>query len=199
MIRYYVMPIITVPVGDRLVRIPKYIFHEGNEGGVAVQLWSPMDYGLIDACIVACMLTQEQHEILVAEPDCVAAPEILDNAISEIAIPKVQQVLEALRIPADWVTSAYTYRQILRMMAGLFQFAQRHHGLHNEALIDNVDQLDITWSVIPADRKARILQTADSLGYVYTDVTSTWTVRRILKYLGDQWGTRVFLFGFTSL
>jgi hypothetical protein len=154
-----------------------------------------MDYGLIDAGLVAADVSQEQHESIVANPDVAAPPQNIDQAISEAAIPQVQNVLEQLRIPADWVTTAYTYRQILRMLAGLFQFAQRHHGMHNEALIDNKAQLELRWNQIPQARRERIQATADALGYDYSDVLGAWLVRRILKHLAEQWGDQVFYLG----
>lgn len=194
MIRFYIMPI----VFTNNARGPKYLKWRENQGGIDCQ-WSMRDYGLIDAGLVACNLSQAQHEQLVAEPDVAAAPEDIGQNISEIAIPRVQQVMEALRIPADWVDSTYTYRAILRMIGGLFLFAQRHNGLHNEQLIDSVDQLDLRWNQIPPARRQRIVATADALGYDYGEVANQWTVRRILKHLGDQWGEMPILFGFVTL
>lgn len=195
MIRFYIMPIMVVD-GNR--RGPKYLRWRFYPAGINCR-WSMTDYGLIDAALVACDLTQDQHEQLVAEPDVVVAPEDIDQNISEIAIPKVVQIMEALRIPADWVDSTYTYRTILRMVAGLFLFAQRYHGMHNEALIDFTAQLDLRWNEIPKARQDRIKATADEKGYDYSAVQPTWLVRRILKHLGDQWGETPILFGFVIL
>ena len=96
MIRFYILPIITVGTS----RGPKYLRWMLNPDGLPVAQWAMKDYGLISAALVACNLTQEQHEQLVAEPDVAAAPEDIDQNISDIAIPRVQQVMEALRIPA---------------------------------------------------------------------------------------------------
>ena len=196
MIRFYVLPVET----NASARGPKYFAwrFDPDPPGIACK-WGLMDYGLIDACLLAADITQEQHEQLTANVDVAAPPQNIDQSISEIAIPQVKAVLEELRIPADWVTGAYTYRQILRMIAGLFQFAQRHHGLHNEPLIDNKSQLELRWNQIPIARRERIQQTADSLGYDYSAVAGTWLVRRILKHLGDQWGARPFYMGGVEL
>jgi len=195
MIRFYILPI---EIAEGNHRGPMYLKWRFNATGIDCK-WSMKDYGLIPAAMVACDLTQAQHEQLVTNPDVAAAPENIDNNISDIAIPAVKEVLEALRIPAGWVTNAYTYRQILRMVGGLFLFAQRYHGMHNEQLIDNVGQLDLQWSQIPTDRQNRIKATADALGYTYADVKNTWLVRRILKHLADQWGNTPILFGFVTL
>ena len=144
-------------------------------------------------------VTQEQHDALVANSDVTAVPENIDQNITSGAIPAVKTALETLRIPADWVTTAFTYRQILRMVAGLFQFAQRHYGMHKEVLIDSQAQLDLRWNQIPLARRNRILATADSLGYDYSAIQPTWLIRRILKLLADAWGSQVFHFGITDL
>lgn len=186
MIRFYVLPIAIDPV---MGRHPKYVsMNDGADGWLVLTRWGMFDYGLIDAALLCANVTQEQHEILAAEPDVAAVPENIDGNISEVALPKVVSVLEALRVPAGWVDTTYTYRQILRMFGGLCQFAQRHNGLHGERLIDSQAQLDLRWNQIPADRQQRIIATADSFGYDYSEITNQWLIRQILKHLADQWG-----------
>jgi hypothetical protein len=195
MIRFYILPIEEISNA----RGPKYIKWQFNPGGIQPQRYSMKDYGLINAALIAIEFDQAQHEQLVAEPDVAAAPENLDNNISEVAIPQVQAVLEALRIPAGWVDSTHTYREILRMVGGLFMFAQRHNGLHGEDLIDNQAQLNLRWNEIPGDRQDRILVTADNMGYDWSEVENSWLIRRVLKHLADQWGDTPILFGFVTL
>jgi hypothetical protein len=194
--RFYILPIETVGAH----RGPKYFTwrYDPDPPGINCP-WGLMDYGLIDACLVAADISQEQHESLAANLDVAAPPQNIDQAISEIAIPQVKAVLEELRIPADWVDSTCTYRQVLRMIAGLFLFAQRHYGMHLEPLIDSKSQLELRWNQIPAARRERIQATADALGYDYSAVTGTWLIRRILKHLGDQWGAKPFYVGGVEL
>jgi hypothetical protein len=184
--RFYILPLEV----NGAYRGPKYF--DGWRGdpspGGLVCHWSLFDYGLINACLIWADVTTEQHNALIAHNDVAAAPANIDQNISEGAIPQVQAVMEALRIPADWVTTEYTYRQILRMIAQLFMFAGRHHALHGEALIDSPDQLNLRWNQIPLARRQRIIETADSLGYDYAEVQPTWQIRRILKHMADQWG-----------
>ena len=197
MIRCYLLPIESVVLEDgNIARGPKYFQWrlDPDPPGLAVK-WGMMDYGLIDAALLVAEVTQEQHDTLLLNSDVTSPPENIDQNIASGAIPAVQAALETLRIPADWVTTAFTYRQILRMVAGLFQFAQRHHALHNEQLIDSQAQLDLRWNQIPIARRNRILATADSLNYDYSAVQNTWLIRRILKHLSDQWGVTVFHIG----
>jgi hypothetical protein len=193
MIRWYFMP--NLPYSD--TRLPKYLYHGRfpERGGVQVASWHKLNYGLIDACLVWADLTQEQHEQLAAEPDVAAVPLNLDETVSDTALPRVKAVMEALRIPAEWVTTAYTYRTLLRMVAGLMLFACRYHAMHNEQLIDSVAQLDVRWNQIPSARQNRIKATADDMGYDYSAVQPTWLVRRILLHLAQQWGVAPILIG----
>lgn len=195
-VRFYVLPIETN--GD--TRGPKYLDWRFDPDPPGIDcLWSMKDYGLINAALVAADVSAAQHASLSGYADVAAAPVNLDNNVTAGALPIVVNVLEALRIPAGWVTTAYTYREILRMIGGLFMFAQRHHGIHNEQLVDNVGQLDLEWNQIPLARRQRVVETADSLGYDYSAVQATWKIRRILKHLGDQWADTPILFGLTTL
>lgn len=191
MIRFYILPIENItddPGTPGTLRRPKYVEDMGLT-------WGAIRYGLVDAAIVAAHVTQAQHELLVSNSDVESVPENIDQNISDIAIPKVVAVMEQLRIPAGWVDNTYTYRQILRMMASLFQFAQRYEGMHYEQLIDNQAQLDLRWNEIPLAKRQRIMATAYYLGYDYSEVTNQWKVRNMLKYLGDQWGDQPFHIG----
>lgn len=193
--RFYILPVVEVQEENppRMMRKAKYLHEMDTPSG------GMRDYGLIDAAVAAADVTQEQHESLVANLDVVSPPEDLDQNVSDIAIPKIKAVMEQLRIPAGWVDTTFTYRQVLRMIVGLFQFAQRHWGLHGEVLIDNAGQLDLRWNQIPQERRERILATADALGYEYDEVENSWLVRRIFKYLGDQWGEKPFKIGGNEL
>jgi len=187
MIRFYILPMqhIIDERGD--LRGPKYFKWRDDLTGLTVPRRG-LDYGLIDAGLVVAQVSQAEHDWLIGHPDVVSPPLNIDQNISDAAIPKVVTVLEELRIPAGWVDNTYTYREILRMVGSLFKFSQHYHGTHREPLIDNVGQLDLEWNQIPQDRRQRILETADELGYDYSEIQNTWKVRKILKHLSDQWG-----------
>jgi len=193
-VRYYVMPITVV---DGTYRGPKYFKWRFNPTGIACQ-WSMKDYGLISACLCAADVTDAQHATLSGYSDVACAPVNIDNTLAG-ALAAVRNVLEALRVPADWATASNTYREVLRMFGGLCMFAQRYHGMWAEQLIDSQAQLDTRWSQIPLARRQRIIETADAMGYDYSSVQNNWQVRRILKLLSDQWADTPILFGFTTL
>ncbi len=197
-IRYYILPrdeIINPTTGNESYG-PKYIWWQCNpplatHDGLQIP-WSGYYYGIIPAMLIAADVSQEQHDQLVAETDVAGAPIDIDTYVTTAAIPKIQTVLEALRIPAMWVDETYTYRQLLRMVAGLFQFSDAYFGQYREALIDNQAQLDLTWEQVPIDRREKIKTIARQFRWDYAIVTREWSVRQTLKYLADQWGSARF-------
>lgn len=191
-IRYYILPEETGIVPGKGPKYLKWRFDPDPPGLDIGYIY--MSYGLIPAGLVCANVTSEQHDILAALPDVAAAPENIDQTIGPAAVGIVQNVLETLRIPAEWVDTTYTYRDILRRVAGLFQLSQAYKGMHGDQLITAASQLDLRWNQIPTDRRANIQATADALGYTYADVTNQWTARRILMYLGNQWGNKPFVF-----
>jgi hypothetical protein len=196
-IRFYVLPLEVNPAGARR---PKYIHWRGDTDPALLRC--PVyvyAFGLINAGLMAAGVSAEQHDRLASHADVAAAPADLDETIGAGALAQAQAALEALRVPAEWVTTAHTYRQVLRALAGLFQFAKRHHALHGEPLIESAAQLDLRWNEIPAARRDRLQATAAALRYDTSAVQPAWLVRRSLKHLGDQWGARAFDFGFTTL
>lgn len=192
--RYYILPI--EQAGN--ARGPKYLKWRFDPSGLDV-FWSGMDYGLIPKMLVVADVTTAQHNGLSAQPDVLSLPADIDNTVTSQALPAVQTGLESLKIPGNWVHTSHTYRDILRMVGGLFQFAQRHHGLHDQLIVpDNID-LSKTWGDLPLEWRQNLAATADSFGYDYSGVTASTTIRAILKNLSDQWGDTPINLGLTTL
>ena len=193
-IRYYIIPIEDVSSA----RGPEYLKWRYGSGTLDVE-WSGKDFGVIDQMLCAVNAEQVDHDVLLAQGDVVKIPVNLDNNVAAGALASVRSELENLGIPGNWITTAYTYREILRFVAGLFFFAQRHHGLHNQELRPFSVDLDDVWSDLPLVWRANLRLTADSFGYDYSAVTGSTTLRAVLKSLGDQWGNTPIEFGFTTL
>ncbi len=193
-VRFYLIPIDVV--NNR--RGPKYLKWRENPTGLDVP-WSMMDYGLVNTALVAADVTSPQHNQLAQEVDVTAIPANIDDTVSTQALATVRSELEALNIPGNWVTTSHTYREILRVVAGLFQFAQRHHGLHNKIVLPNENNMDQNWGDLPAAVRSELAATADSFGYDTSGVTASTPIRAILKNLADQWGEQEFNMGITTL
>lgn len=193
-IRYMLMPMEEISGG----RGPKYLLWRNNPTGLDVP-WGMFDFGLLPTGLVACDVTNAQFNTLTGNSDVTGVPANIDNQIGAGALSAVRANLESLRIPGNWIQSTNTYREVLRFVSGLFQFAQRLHGLHQRILIPDTLNLDNTWGDIPQGWQDDLRDTADSFNYDYSQVNASTPIRAILKSLGDQWGNTPFNLGITVL
>lgn len=186
--RLYVIPIVGSGSSRLDPRHPQYV----NEAGLD---WSAMDYGAIPWCLCAADTDTAQDAALTANADVRGLPDNLDQAVGG-ATTAVRNALEVARLPAGWVTSATTYRAVVRAVAGLLQFAQRYTAVSGgQELVASQAALDLRVNQLSAQRRADLGDAADSLGYDTSAITGTTTVRQALKVLADQWGDRPFVLG----
>src|SRR3990167_3588597 len=125
MLKIYLIPI--EQVGS--ARGPEYFAWRFDSNGPSINCrWSLMDYGFIQyALLVAHDILITDHAALILNADVYAFPDNLDLSITDKAVMDV--LFESINIPTDWITPATTYRQLLRNLAGLFQFNQRYGGI----------------------------------------------------------------------
>jgi hypothetical protein len=194
LIRWYIWPVDEIFTAGSLHRGPKYLKWLQNPTGIDVR-WSWMDYGLMPSGLLVADVTAAQHAQAAAQPDIVVVPENIDNTIGAVALPMVQAELEALHIPAGWVNTTHTYRDVLRKTAHLFLLAQRYHGRTAKRLIDAGYNLNSTIASLPQSVRSSLNEAAQSLDYDTSAIQGTWTVRQALGYLADQWGNEPLKFG----
>jgi hypothetical protein len=160
---------------------------------------SYIDYGLIDQCMLVSDISSADHTSLTAHADVLAIPVNLDNNLTAAAVTSARNYLEGIGMPADWVSTSYTYRQVLRVVAGCFLFMQRVTAILGRSITLTGGTLDLQVQNIPADIRAALAQAADELGYDYSGVTGTTTVRQILRAMAQAWGTSSINFGLATL
>lgn len=180
-IRLYLVPLDESTPG---YRGPKYLRWRMNPNGLDV-VWNAMDYGLHPVALVVADVDTVQHNTLIGNSGVVSLPANLDQSIGA-ALANVQNALEGLSIPSDWVTAGMTYRRVVRSVLCLFQIAQRYHGMHVARLLEQ-GTLDTTVGQLSPATRQRLNQAAQSMGFDTSGISSTWTMRRALKYLLDQW------------
>lgn len=191
-VRFYIMPIEVV---NETKRGPAYLKWRFNPDGVDAP-WSMKDFGFQDTCIVAADVTAAQHQTLVANSDVVAAPANIDNIIDTVAKrDNVRDKLEDLNVPAGWVQTGMSYREVLRPVTHLFMFAQRYHALTGRKMVEPGYNLNTRISDLPLEVRQGLQQAADDLGYDTSGIAGSWLYRRGLKHLGDQWGESPVIFG----
>jgi hypothetical protein len=191
--RYYLVPKLQDTTSFPFpVNRAKYMF-AGDLGPT----WAPgayqsMDYGAEALFLVAADLTPADHTTLTSQPDVIAIPSPIDTNVSAGALPTVQAKLEAADIPGNWVTTAHTYRQVLKAIVRAIAFNQRYNGLNAEKFFSLTDKLgnritlDTQFNQLTAAEKTKLQNVATDLGLDTSGVVSTTTVRQILINVAGQ-------------
>lgn len=125
-------------------------------------------------------LTAQQETDIAANSDAIVIPP-LDNTVAVVA---TQNELEAINIPAQWVQSGMTYRQVLKIIAGMYLLLQRMSG--RGVILHLAGNLDKTLAQIPANTRNQLANAADDLGLDRSGITASTTVREALRIAGQQ-------------
>lgn len=174
MTRFYVLP--KVAVTEPLPSFePKYL------SGLGISNAESVDYGLEDTYLTGAEVTGEQHTALAGEIDVIAIPADLDANIGLSALSTVKSKLEGLNVPAEWVTTSHTYRDVLRLTARLFQFMQRFHGRSGLTLFLAGIELDHTVGSLSQAHFDAVADAAQQLGVSLSGITPSSTIRFALR------------------
>jgi hypothetical protein len=152
-----------------------------------------MPFGNEGHYLIAVEAAADVHTTLAALPNVLALPENLDQNLT--GVTALRTALEARNIPAHWISTSFTYRQALRIMVGIFQFAQVYHAETGRRLFQDAITLTTRMNQIPAAERTRLSDVAAKTGLDTSGVTGTTTIRQLLKLLGDQWVTRPIYLG----
>lgn len=167
---FYIVPMIGTGIGAD-PRQAKYIAALG------------VNYTVIDCdqvAIVWANASVAQDDAMALNVDAFVIPPIDNN----VAVAATQAALESFNIPAQWVSAGMTYRQALRVVAGMAQLIQRTEGLG--AKLGLAGRLDLTVAAIPVAMRNALTSAADSLALDRTTIVGATTVREALRILGQQ-------------
>ncbi len=145
-----------------------------------------MDYGLEAVMLIAADIQAADHTTISANADVVSIPANIDANLTAAGVTQTKAALEAINIPAEWVTTALTYRQVLKQVAKVFQFFQRLHGLGAGQVFTGGVNADTVFSSLPQAAKLSLSAAADSFGFDKTTVSGSSTLRQIFKAMADQ-------------
>lgn len=180
--RLYIIPTIQVvkPPFSTAGRWPKYIHDQGVQ-------WVMMDFGFQPTALVCVDVNDTQHTALSGQSDVITIPTNLDNTIGG-ALTQVQDALETLKFPSEWVTSGHTYREVLRMVTGALRVAQRVHGIlgTNGNLFPSGVTLNTEYQDLNSGVKSALVQVAQEKNIDYSSLSPTSTLRAILRTFGTQ-------------
>lgn len=173
-------------------RDPKYV---ATDAALAGLVWNAMDYGIEPVFIIGADVTPAQHAALSAYSDVISLPANIDAAIgSDAVLAQVKAGMETLFIPADWVTTGTTWRQVIAAVLRMAQFMQRLHGLYGLQLSSGRN-LDIKMSAVPAGIRTQMQTAAQSFGWDTGAIKLNWSLRQVLIWVAAQWTGPVYFAG----
>ena len=199
--RFYLVPIEVVDTGPGTnARGPKYFGwkYDPDPPPLVFGSWAMMDYGFTDfGLLVAKEITQTDHDALILNADVFSFPDNLDQPVTD---PNIDTYFEAINIPADWLTPATTYRELMRQTAGMFQFNQRYGGIYAERYggwhsIFDTATLDTRLREMTDQEQEIFLAAVDSFGYDSSQVNDNNQLRLLVRQAGDYWIGQTFLIG----
>lgn len=125
-------------------------------------------------------VTAAQHATIAADPEVTAIPANLSNNVGG-ALNATQNRLEAMNLPAGWVTSGTTWRQVLSRVIRMLHLRRQVRTLFSDGVT-----LDSTFNSLPAGKRAALVAAADRLNIDRSDLTGASTLREILAALGGR-------------
>ena len=177
-VRFYIMPTVIAAGIDPArppTQHPKY--------WVDVHPFAARYYGSDDVCIVrAKNISTVDHDIVSAYPDVLSIPLNINNNLTAGAVTVAQNFLESLYIPADWVNTNRTYKQVLKIIAALFAFNEQWSKLTlgSSPFKENLD-LTTQYNQLTTNVQNRIKQIFDDNAIDRSALTATSTLREGLK------------------
>lgn len=186
--RIYIVPAETIPAGQRFAggRRPAYVRDLDP-----IPTYRCMDYGMEPVFLLACDVDATQHATLAAQSPITVVPADLSTVVGANAAA-VEAAIESWSIPANWVTSGMTYRQVLKGVATLLQFAQRLHGMFGVRAFPPGITLNTTVAQLTQAQRDKLAAVSDSFGWDRSGVTGATTMRQLLRGAAQQWSGPVF-------
>lgn len=156
--------------------------------GAAGLLISELDYGNEPIFLVGVQdITPALQSTIAADSTCISVPDLAQSVGAQV--PAVQNVLEAMNIPAGWVGPGMSYGSVVRVVAIVFLLLQRFQSLSSARLFGGGVTLDTRFNQLPVAVRTQLQQMAQSFNFNTSGITGTTTLRTILKSLADQWSS----------
>ena len=170
-------------------RGPRYLNWKYDQTQIAANSWGMMAFGFEPVCFVVADVSDADNVTLRSLSGVTSIPDNIDQLVGS-ASGATQSALESINVPADWVLPSMTFRQIIRIVLGMFMFFQRYQGLYgNIRIFGSGVTLGTTFGQIPAAVQASLSATALDLNLKTTGLTSSTTVRQILKSMANQFAS----------
>jgi hypothetical protein len=186
-LRYYLMPVtetVINPIAGTIRRSPKFDFD-----AIGVR-WQWIDYGVRPVGFLCADVSTAQHNSVISDAEIRTFPANLDNTLGGNR-QTVEDALEGFNLPGAWVTTGMTYRTVLRVVVGTILIAQRFAGIsRNEGQDPDITPAGVTlntaYSDMPTGYRTRLLEAIDSLGYDYSTLGASDSLRDLMRVVGQQ-------------
>lgn len=159
--------------------------------------WHSLDYD--DWYVVGGDLSASDHTAVSGQADVLTLPANLDATLTAGQVTTTQNALEAANLPAEWVSTAFTWRQVMRIVCGIIQMNQRFKGRMGAKLFGGGITLNSTVGDLPANVRQKLQEAAESFGLDTSGVTLQTTLRAVWRNLGTQLQARPITFGEVTL
>lgn len=181
----YFMPTGTVTVGDKDKIIAKYTSTFKSAGfSVTMIQFGNNPHGLVYSPCDAATDTAVQ-----ANADVRRLPDDLESNPGQGAVDQLQTFLENNNIPAGWVSTSLTWREITRGVVQIFLFIQRYTGdCNGPAVFTGGVTLNSTFASLPLAVRQALQCSATAQNFDTSSLTGASTLRQILRTMGQQWG-----------
>ena len=195
--RLYIVPVETVIIGEMEYNGMKYFDWRFDPNPPGIE--TPTEciyYGYHPSVLVLAKdISQTDHDALDSYPDVFVFPEFdqLDDSIDPQ--DNAKDFFEGISLPADWLTPATSYRELLRRTITIFLFNQRYRGIsEGHDVFENVT-LDDTYNDLTAEEQAWFDATVESYGWNPGLILPNMKLRQLLKTASDWMDERSVYIG----
>lgn len=186
MIRFYLVPVVTVVDSRGTHRGPKFFPTPWQTGAPLIDqiVYAVRDYGDDDLMLIAADLDDTQDAALVATGEVTKMADNLDQQIGA-DLAAVQAALELLNLPAQMLTATVTYRTLLKGINAIMEIAQCMQGLGFNIFAGGVT-LSTTLSQLPVAARQALSACAVQFNYDQTGITGASSVRQVFTTIVQQ-------------
>ena len=193
-VHLYFLPVQRV-FDPKPARGPKYLKWLGNTDGVDCE-WRMLDYGHIGVALVAADTTLALHQAAFDQPDVLSIDprngnqRDLDANATTAEVNALTSYLDTAGnfVPMNWATTSDTRRQILRGICGIFLFVQRLTAVSSGASPKDWGiSLSTEISELSTEQRQWMLEAIADLRLSDKLPPESWSIRRVLRFLGNNW------------
>jgi hypothetical protein len=166
----------------------------------AIEAQGSIRYSRDSVAVTMIQAPQAYIDTVSAEPDALFFTDninILDNIGGQASVA-VRNALEAVNVPGTWVSANDSWRETIRIIAGMFYFTQRHEGLNDSGFFADLDAagfgLNTQWQNLSQAFRDTI--SANIADHGWPDVPANNSqVRTILRDFADKYETWPVIIG----